>query len=140
MKSAFEKWDDFIRTGYQTDDWHDLYAADAQKMAGGFLPGDWDQLSEQWRRRPADWLYRCVYSLRGVDEARAAPILLEMLMVPNEQIARAALDSLRSMDWNRKLARPGPEVFSRLRELAESGTGDRDVIEQLQRKLAAGRE
>jgi hypothetical protein len=137
----FQKLDQYLRVDCSGNEWHEERAAEAQRIAAGFERGDWSLLNEQWRSRPSGWLFRCICSLRSLGQSGspAAPVLLDMLMVPDNRIGLAAVDSLRAIDWTRIApSHTTPQVFARLQELADGGSrADKDVIEQFVLRLKA---
>jgi hypothetical protein len=134
--TALQKLDQFLSRNSSPDDWYDLEMDHAQSLAGAFQDSDWSELAAQWPRHEAEWIYRCICSLRGdtVDQARARPILFEMLLHPSQKTAMAAVYSLRRTDWKQVAFPADPRIQRRLDALAEeSGEHEREVIAKFRR-------
>ena len=121
--TAFQRLDKHIARDLSPDDWYDLELEGAQYLAGEFQYDDWRSLAEHRRHRSADWVYRCVCSLRGpnVDQAEARSILFEILFHPDHKVAIAVVYTLRRTDWKSIPFPSDPRIPQRLDELAAQG-------------------
>jgi hypothetical protein len=111
-------------------------------VAGGLIaefgPTDWDALTRCWRERPATWQERCVQTLEYGDLARGIPLLLEILVQGDDEVAQQAAYTLDMRRLQSIAIEAGPEVRTRLRELAAQRPADAPTNQALLKRITFG--
>lgn len=118
----------------------ELDTVQAIELAGGLQPAEWQELDAIWRQRPPDW-QRCLATvLADVAPPPAVAWLLEMIERGDDALAMHAIDALRSMQAEHRLALAWPALtLQRVRELWRRHRGfTARQLEQLLDDMALG--
>jgi len=132
---AFGKLDGYLGEEMSLSYWSDEGIDVAGGLIAEFGPADWDALTHCWRERSATWQQRCVQTLEYGDLARGIRLLLEILAQGDDEVAQQAAYTLDMRRLQPIPIEAGPEVRSRLRELAEQRPADAPTNQALLQRL-----
>lgn len=134
--SAFKEFDTFLDGDYSISFWSEAGIDRAGELLGSFAADDWSAVKAAWRDRPLEWQQRLAGVLADGDLDQGLPLLQEMLLAPDDELAQTAADTLSSGKLRSRTIEAGPEVKAQLEGLARRRPGvdastDQDLLARL---------
>lgn len=134
--TMFEEFDEYLSQEYNINYWSDDAIDYAYDLIQKMTPSDWNALKSCWRDRPGQWQYYCAQVISRADSGQAIPLLIEMIQIPDDELAVTAADSLRSLDTGELDLEVDATVVDRLKALAQAHPGlAARVVNDLLRRL-----
>jgi hypothetical protein len=121
--TVFQELDAYLAQECSVDYWSDEAILYAHTLVQKMTLVDWEALKGAWRDRPKEWQYRCADILSQADPRQAMPMLLDMLQMPDGELAVTAADALRALHVGERNAPVSPQVVERLHVLAKAYPG-----------------
>jgi hypothetical protein len=135
--TPFQELDEYLAQEFSMNYWADDAIDYAYELFQRMQPADWNSLKSYWRTRPKQWQYRCADALSGADPWRAAPLLLEMIQDPDDDLAQQAADTLNALDVDKSALEVSPKIVERLKALARTRHDlDVETIKELLGRLS----
>jgi|SRR5712691_469371 len=121
--TVFQELDTYLGQEFSVDYWSDEAMLYAYVLVQKMTLTDWEALRTSWQLRPKEWQYRCAEILSQADPQQAMPVLLDMLLTPDGELAVAAADAFRALHVGEISAPVSSKVVERLQALTKQYPG-----------------
>ena len=121
--TVFQELDTYLGQEFSVDYWSDEAMLYAYVLVQKMTLTDWEALRTSWQLRPQEWQYRCAEILSQADPQQAMPVLLDMLLTPDGELAVAAADTFRALHVGEISAPVSSKVVERLQALTKQYPG-----------------
>ena len=121
--TVFQELDTYLGQEFSVDYWSDEAMLYAYVLVQKMTLTDWEALRTSWQLRPKEWQYRCAEILSQADPQQAMPVLLDMLLTPDGELAVAAADTFRALHVGEISAPVSSKVVERLQALTKQYPG-----------------
>ena len=118
--NTFQKLSDFLETDYDENYWSDNAVILAGDMLNQFTPSDWSSLVAAWPAKRPTWRIRLADTLGEGPAKESMPILKNMLLSPEIEVAMKAADSIRAQFQVGYSGTLNQEEVGRLKEISDS--------------------
>lgn len=115
--NPFEEFDEFLGEEISAGYWSEMGVDSAATIIGEFSPSDWAALKACLRERSTEWVLRCIEVLEYGQVDESVPLLLELLLNEDDDLAQMAADTLDTHRLRSVSIEANSAVKSRLEDL-----------------------
>lgn len=133
--TIFRQLDAYLNQEFSDDYWYDDAKFYACELVKQLTTDDWNALKSSWQNRSKQWQERCAEILDWGDARQAAPLLLEMIQVEDDELTLTAADCLSSIGLAEIDLAISADVLPRLQAVANSGHVAKLIINELLAQL-----
>jgi len=128
--------DEYLGRDFSMNYWADDAIDHAIELVQKMTNSDWNSIGSYWRHRPKTWQYRLAEILSEADPRHAVPLLIDMIQMPDDELAQEGANSLNALYSEDMAPRVDPKIVERLKSLARKRpTFDANVINELLKRI-----
>lgn len=113
------------------DYWSDELLGYAHSLVEDLSPEDWGKVRDLWKGKDPEWQKRYVDVISCCDDAKASPILIDMLESASDEVSLHAGDSLRFNTFSAEDVRRLEDARERLAFLSRRSEDAAFVIREI---------